>query len=650
MIKNKFDYYAVVKLANRASDAYYNTDVPIMSDAEFDELIDNIAAFEHSSGIIASNSPTQNVGAPVLSELKKVKITPRPMLSLAKCHSAEEVKDFIGDKIVIAMVKLDGLSVRLKYHDGRLVSANTRGNGEVGTDISAHARQFINIPLEIPDKKDWVIDGEAVIKLSDFAQINKDGQFANPRNTASGALNLLDTNEVKKRRLSFIAWDVIEPHETNSLAQNLQNISDFGFDVVPFIKGYEQNAIEKDNDLVLSDLASDLPCDGVVWKFNDIAYGESLGRVAHDFKNAIAFKPKNEEAETTLKNIEWSASRTGQLTPVAIFDPVELDGSTISRASLSNVSVMRETFGTPYSGQRMKVLKANYIIPHVSWADKDMMLSKEQVLKVPSVCPYCGKPTKIVVSDTGIKNLICTNNECRSKLINILAHFCNNKGLDIKNLSKQTIQKLIDWNWLNNQLDIFKLKDHREEWIKKDGFGPKSVDRILDSIESAKRSSLWRLISAAGIPLIGVETAKQLAKYFKTWDNFRNAIRANFDFTQLSDIAESTEAAIKNFDYNIIDEVAKELEFSVETSDTEDKSTLDGMKIVITGSLNHFHSRNELKDKIESLGGKVVGSVSKNTSLLICNDIESTSSKMLRAKELKIPIMTEEKFISEYLK
>lgn len=640
---DKEEYKQAVKEANRASEVYYNTSNPIMSDAQFDQLVDSIAQYEKETGDILSSSPTQRVGATVLSSLNKVQITPRPMLSLAKCHTAGEIEDFMTPSPLIAMVKLDGLSVRLKYQNGKLVSANTRGNGYEGTDVTEHVKQFKNVPLTIPFKGSYIIDGEAVIKLDDFQNLTG---LANPRNAASGALNVLDTSVTKERHLSFVAWDVIEPNDTNSFYRNLKKAKEMGFTIVPLLNNPVMTTIDEANKKII-DMAKEqsYPCDGVVWRYDNIAFGNSLGMTSHAPRYAIAWKPEIKATQSILRNIVWQGGRSNKLTPVAEFDSIDIDGSAVERASLHNYSIMVETLGEhPWEGELVDVYKANLIIPQILEGYGDE--SGHKRIELPTVCPYCGQPiTK--EEHNGVIDICCNNPECNSKLINRLVHFCGKSGLNIKGLSKATLQKLLDWQWVDNFESLFKLSDHREAWIHQPGWGEKSVDNILNAISSSERTELWRVISAAGIPLIGVGTAKQLANYFGTWDDFREAV-GHFDFTQLSDIAEQTANKINNYNYTQIDIIMDKYITCapIRIEEVRDQP-LKGQTFCITGSLEHFKNRDELKQKIEALGGKVAGSVTSNTSFLINNDLESTSSKNNKAKSLGIPIISEKEFLEK---
>ena len=450
MISGKTEYGICIEKANKAANAYYNSDSPIMSDAQYDILVESIREFEKQTGIVFANSPTQNVGATVLSSLKKVSITPKPMLSLDKCHSDEEVAAFAGKHTMIAMVKLDGLSVRIKYNNGKLMSANTRGNGVEGTDITEHIKQFQNVPLEIPYQKELIVDGEAIIKIPDFEEINKNNEFKNPRNAAAGALNVLDTQLVKDRKLSFIAWDVIVGSNYKLLSEKLAEIQSYGFEIVYFITDTPADEIKSANNIIMS-FKDEYPCDGVVWKFNDTEYGDSLGQTSHHFKNGIAWKPEVEVVESRLRHIQWQPSRNGILCPVAIFDEVELDGSVISRATLHNYSVMRDVLGPcAYVGEPLKIIKANMIIPQIIEAGPHYnygeVVSQGGVSAndAPEYCPICGRPISLIVSENGIENMFCENPLCEGKLVQRLDHYCGKRGLDIKSISEATLEKLVN--------------------------------------------------------------------------------------------------------------------------------------------------------------------------------------------------------------
>lgn len=625
-----------------AKNAYYNTDSPIMSDFEYDKLV------EEYGGELS-------VGAPVLDSIKKVHIIDRPMLSLDKVHSIEEIKTFRKDKNLIASVKCDGLSVRLVYENGELVSANTRGDGYIGGDITEHAHYIKGIPLVIPKSGHVVIDGEVIIFKRDFDS----ERFKNQRNAAAGALALLDMNEVKSRKLSFIVWDIISiDNEYKSYHDKLWTAwQQLGFMIVPYdilTKKADAFEIQKAIDHCMK-MAEKIgcPCDGVVFKYDDIEYGESLGATAHHFRDAIAWKPAMITYSSRLRYIDWTMGRTGVLTPVAVFDSIEIDGSEVSRASLHNVSIMKEILGDcAYVGEPVEVYKSNLIIPQIYSAGPKYnygeVIAKGGVSAndFPEYCPICHGEI-FFKEENGITRAYCENPNCSGKLINRLDHFCGKKGLDIKGLSKITLEKLINYGWLNNIEDIFKLEEHETEWANKPGFGTVSVNKILNAIEGSKKSPTSKFICAIGVPLIGKVASEALAKKFGDYKTFREAI--NNDSQELYEIAGIGEVMIQtllNYDFteadSIFDKYIKEMRPVVFISVSK---KLEGKAFVITGKLKTFKNRNEIKSAIEKEGGKVTDSVSSKTNYLINNDVESTSSKNLKAKQLNIPIITEEDFL-----
>jgi len=648
----EYDIFVLLGLIedlNKASYAYYNTDTPIMSDQEYDLKCEMLHDLEEKTGCIYSGSPNYSVGAPVLPGLTKVDITPKPMLSLDKCHDIAEIKSFIRNKEALAMIKLDGLSVRLKYNEGKLVSANTRGNGYQGTDITEHVKHFLNVPLTIPIWREYIVDGEAIIKYSDFELVNKNGEFKNPRNAAAGALNVLDMSFVKRRRLSFVVWDVIEGGSYKMLSKNLYEANSIGFEVVKYHAISSTTTIDDLSNINNALLSYDnYPCDGIVWKYDDIEYGKSLGATSHHFKNGIAWKPEVEVVDSELQNIDWTMGRTGVLTPVAVFTPVELDGSIVERASLHNLSVMENVLKNPVVGQNVRIFKANLIIPQILEADT---AAEGEPIGIPQVCPICEAPTAISTSADGVKTLICTNPNCDGKLINQLDHFCGKKGLDIKGLSKATLEKLIDNEWISTPYDIYKLKDHKVAWAHMPGFGEKSVANILNAIEESRKCSLPNFISAIGIPLIGLNVAKEICKHIKTYAELLTLVDNQFDFSQWDGFGPEKSSSLLEYDY---DRYATKLYYDFmnvedvpEVSNTD--LTLDGITVCVTGKLTEFKNRSELQAAIEAQGGHVSGSVSSKTNYLINNDTTSSSSKNLTAKKLGIPIVSEKEFIEKFL-
>lgn len=630
---------------NKYRDAYYNLSNPLVDDAEYDRLYDELTKLEKETGVIYADSPTQSVGYTVLSGLEKVTHS-HPMLSLDKTKSVDEVDKFIADKHSICSLKMDGLTVLLTYKNGKLVQAETRGDGTTGQLIAEAAKHIANIPLSIPIEDDLEVEGEVIIKLDDFAELRKTYDFANPRNAASGSLTLLDTKEIAKRKLSFVAWKV--PSDVGmDYDDRFRYIEKLGFTVVPY------TLILSNGHYMLDEIIQSMrnkakemnyPIDGLVFSYNDISYGESLGMTSHAPKHSIAFKFTNEEYESKLKTIEWGIGKTGILTPVAVFEPVEIDGTIVERASLHNISVMEEEVGEkPIVGETVWVVKSNEIIPQITRSEIKNN-NNPTYLELPKVCPICGKPTEIK-DENGIKTLWCSNDTCEGKLLNRLVHFCSKKGLDIQGLSAQTLQKLMDWGWINKVSDILGLGVHAEEWMAKDGFGYDSVSNILFAIISAMNTQGWRFISALGIPLIGSTASKQLTKQFSVED-FITKAEGDYDFTQLDNFGDEMNNAIHNFDYTEAKEMLSAFIFE-EVKGVDNK--LNGINFVITGSLSSYSNRDELKALIESMGGKVSGSVSKNTNYLINNDINSASAKNQKAKALNIPIITEDEFNKTFI-
>ena len=620
----------------------YDQGTPIISDLEWDAMYFELFNLENLTGIYLSNSPTQRINYNVVNDLKKVKHN-HPMLSLQKTQSIDEINTFIGDKDYIIMLKVDGLTCSLGYEDGKLVSAETRGDGEVGEDILHNALVVKNIPKKIAYKGKLTVDGEIICKTHIFK--NYDNEYKNPRNFAAGSVRLLDSKECADRNLSFIAWDCFGVNEIK-LSEKLGRLNDLGFEVVDFttLGNFSEHNIEFFKD---SAQRQGIPIDGLVVKYNDCKYYDSLGRTDHHFRGGMAFKFYDEIYETKLIGIEWTMGRTGVLTPVAVFETIEIDGCDVSRASLHNVSVMNELLGVPYVGQRVEVFKANQIIPQIRSADRNSAIDN-RYLFAPKACPICGGTTSLRESDSGTVELICMNLDFEGKLINRLDHFVGKKGLDIKGLSKATLEKLIDWGWVKSYKDIFNLNpvEHGIEWAAKPGFGVKSVANILNTIQAGRNCQLDKFIAALGIPLIGSRASKDLANYFCTWANFINAVETNFKFYDLPNFGGEMDYAIKHFDYTEAKDLAENYldvaDIEPETADT----SLEGKVFVITGKLNKYKNRDELKATIESLGGKVSDSISGKTSYLINNDVNSTSSKNVSAQKMNVPIISEEDFLA----
>ena len=648
---------SLVKYLNECTKAY-DEGHPVIGDKEWDDKYFELQDLENKTGLILSNSPTQYIEYEVVNSLNK-KEHNHKMLSLDKTKSVDDVVAFLHNKSSLAMCKMDGLTCSLTYLNGDLVSAETRGNGLVGEDILHNAKTLPSIPKHIPVDGELVIDGEIICTYDNFKQF--ENEYKNPRNFAAGSIRLLDAGECARRNLTFVAWDIITPmylddNNEYDLGQKLSLISPFGFTVVPYI--YMKEPSEKDcSEAVekIKEIATErhYPIDGVVFKFSNCAYGRSLGETTHHFKNALAYKFYDETYWTRLLDIEWTMGRTGVLTPVAIFEPIDVDGSIVERASLHNCSIMFELFGSkgPYKYMDIEIYKANMIIPQVQSVKHSELLFHDYKIYEPTACPVCGG--EVAHKNTvDSMTLVCTNPACSGKLINRLDHFCGKKGLDIKGLSKATLEKLVDWGWVNSFIDLFKLSEHRDEWIKKPGFGVKSVDKILDAIEDRRNNcELHSFICALGIPLVGSTVSKLIVKDFSTWDEFFVATKY-FNFATIPGIGYEIENNLTKFQgYEEADILARKfLRFSAPAAAQTSLSREDlaGRTFVITGKLINFKNRDALKAEIESRGGKVAGSVSKNTSYLINNDTTSTSSKNKSAQALGIPIISEQEFIEKF--
>ena len=648
----------LIDLANNLT-RDYDLGHPTVSDESWDNLYFQIQELEEKLGIYYKHSPTQHIPYDVVNQLNKVEHGHK-MLSLQKTKDLSEIEKFLDNSDSLIMLKMDGLTCSLTYIDGELVSAETRGNGIIGEDILHNALQIRSIPNYIPRiSGKLVVDGEIICTTKNFEMFAS--EYKNPRNFAAGSIRLLDSKECAKRKLSFIAWDVIEGLDKyDLLSERLAHIENYGFTIVPYVLYPAWDAA--DNDVPLEDMIDHLkimaekdgyPIDGVVAKFNSISYGKSLGETSHHFKNAMAYKFYDETYPTTLTNIEWTMGRTGVLTPVAIFEPVEIDGTIVERANLHNWTVLNETLhGKGWKGQKIEVFKANMIIPQIASAEEDNEYTK-MYFEYPYVCPVCGSST-VLRQDNDSAFICCGNDACEGKLINHLDHFCGKKGLDIKGLSKATLEKLIDWGWISNRHRLFSLEDYRDEWIKKPGFGTKSVDKILSAIETASHTEFHQYLSSLGIPLIGSTASKELAKHFENYAAMRVAMKNNFKFYDLPNFGIEMHKALYSYDWLGADAMIGEGTITLVNSFipkegvVEQNTSLEGLTFVITGKLNHFKNRDAIKDKIESLGGKVTGSVSKNTNYLINNDKNSTSSKNTSAKSLGIPILSEEDFIKTF--
>lgn len=643
----------MISILNEASEAYYNTGNPIMDDAQFDARLEDLKQFEQETGIVFANSPTQNVGAKVLTELKEVTHS-HPMLSLEKCHSVDELIQFANNKELVASIKLDGLTCSLTYKNGLLIRAETRGNGIVGSDITEHVKQFKNIPLKINKDGLYVIDGEAIITDEDFAKINKNGEFKNSRNLAAGTLAVLDTSLVAKRKLRFIAWDVIDG-DSNSLVSNLIEAEDLGFDVVPYWSAINLDPKKLQNTLdYIFEYASDegYPCDGIVFKFNDVEYGKSLGATSHHFKNGIAYKREDEAKKTELIDIDWTMGKTGTLTPTAVFEPVELLGTTVERASVHNVSILTKL--DLHIGDTIEIVKANQIIPQVKRnvsTDERMALGKEpDYIAIPSVCPICGGNTKLVTENSSTV-LMCTNDNCKGKLLGKLTHFVSKNAMNIDGMSEATLEKFIELGWLTCFEDIYRLKNYASEMMNLEGFGEKSVKKLLKSIEMSKDTTLDKFIYSLSINLIGKSASKDIAVACDNGDiqKFVDIMNSGNQilFINLNGFGKAMCESLLHWWINnkeMFYKLTDNFNF-IKKEDVKNKFNLSGKIFAITGSLEHYKNRDELISVIESLGGKVSNNVSVKTDFLINNDVKSNSSKNQKARKLDVEIISEIDFV-----
>ncbi len=631
----------------QAAKAYYQESREIMSNFEYDRLYDELAALEEETGIVLSNSPTQNVGYQVLSELPK-EAHDSPMLSLDKTKSTEDLADWLGSQRGILSWKLDGLTVVLVYREGTLQKAVTRGNGEIGEVITNNARVFANIPLTISYQGELVIRGEAVIKYTDFNRINDEiedvtAKYKNPRNLCSGSVRQLNNQITARRNVNFEAFALVSAPGVdfkNSRAEQFQWLKAQGFDVVDYKIVTKDTIGEAVAEFAKTVPEYDIPSDGLVLLYDDIAYGESLGRTAKFPRNAIAFKWADEIRETTLTEIEWSASRTGLINPVAIFEPVELEGTTVSRASVHNLSIMEALeLG---EGDQITVYKANMIIPQI--ADN---LTRSGKIKIPDHCPVCDGRTEIRrVND--VKSLYCTNPDCQAKRIKGFSLFVSRDALNIDGLSEATLEKFIGAGFIREFADMFHLDQHEEAITQMEGFGKKSYDNLIQAVKKASHTTLPRLIYGLGIAGIGVANAKMLCREFRyDFDRMRHAEEE--ELTAVSGIGKVlADAWITYFkdekNNEMTDRLLEEVTIEQE-AETGGEKRLEGMTFVITGSVEHFENRKALQEAIEAQGGKATGSVTSKTTYLINNDTTSNSSKNKKAKELGVPIISEEDFI-----
>lgn len=636
----------LVDTLNKAAKVYYSGTDEIMSNLEYDRLYDELKALEDETGIVLAGSPTHKVGYETLSELPKEEHE-RPMLSLDKTKSVEELAAFAGTHKSLLSWKLDGLTVVVTYRDGELYKAVTRGNGYVGEVITPNAKVFVNLPAKIPYKGELVIRGEAIITYSDFERINRsieedENKYKNPRNLCSGSVRQLNNRITAERNVRLIAFALIRADGVdfgNSRQKQFEWLKGQGFEVVEYKIVDETSVADAVEYFSKAITDNDFPSDGLVLLYDDIAYGESLGTTAKFPRNAIAFKWADEMALTRLKCVEWSASRTGLINPVAVFEPVELEGTTVSRASVHNVSIVRE-LKLGYNDE-IKVYKANMIIPQIA-----ENITGSATIEIPKVCPVCGGPTGIKkANDT--ESLYCLNPDCQAKHIKRFEHFVSRNALNIDGISSQTLEKFIDRGFIKNYTDLYHLNNYEDEIVGMDGFGRKSYDNIIESVEKSRTVTLDHVIYALGIGGIGLANARLVSRHC----NEDPETVADITIGELMSIDGIGDVLAQSFreyfdDVNnrrLYNELLAELKLQKEVRDTS--SPVAGKTFVITGSVNHFTNRDELKAFIETLGGKTTGSVSAKTDYLINNDVTSNSSKNKKARELGIPVISEEEFI-----
>ena len=646
--KNKL--IALAGLLNEAGRAYYSGDKELMSNLEYDRLYDELVRLEQETGIVLSNSPTQQVGYEAVSSLPKEKHA-SPMLSLDKTKDREELANWLAGHPGVLSWKLDGLTIVLTYRNGVLEKAVTRGNGEIGEVITNNARVFANVPVNIPFKNELVLRGEAVISYADFEKVNAslpegEAPYKNPRNLCSGSVRQLDNRVTKERNVRFIAFSLVSAENADfgdSFMGQMEFLREQGFAVVESVAVTPESVVAAVGEFEKRVRSNEIPSDGLVLTLEELSYGASLGRTAKFPRNAIAFKWADEQAETILRDIEWSASRTGLINPVAIFDPVELEGTTVKRASVHNISIVKELkLGI---GDRITVYKANMIIPQIA-----ENLTGSGALEIPDTCPVCGGQTKIE-KENDSEVLLCVNPECPAKKLKAFSLFVSRGAMNIEGLSEQTLEKFLGRGFLHRFGDIFRLQAHRQEIVEMEGFGELSYENLNSSIERARHTTTSRLLFSLGISGVGQATGRLLSEAFR--GDLEAVRKASMeDFASIDQIGPVLAAGLA--EYFADERKMKELEdlLSEITLDPEsfagEDAALVGVTAVITGSLEHFENRDALKALIEMNGGKVSGSVSAKTTVLINNDITSNSGKNKKAKELGVPILSEEDFLSRY--
>ncbi len=647
MVDSKKRMSELVELLNRARYAYEQENKEIMSNYEYDKLYDELQQLEEKLGVTFASSPTINVGYEVLSELPKERHE-KPMLSLDKTKEVEDLKSFLENQKAVISWKLDGLTIVLTYRDGKLFKAVTRGNGEIGEVITNNAKMFKNLPLQIPYKGELILRGEAVIGYSDFEKINAqiedvDAKYKNPRNLCSGSVRQLNNEITARRNVKFFAFNLVKADEVdfeNSRLKQFAWLKEQGFDVVEHHL-VTRNTVEEEVSWFEKNIGkNDFPSDGLVLAYDDLAYGRSLGTTAKFPRDSFAFKWADEIKDTTLLSIEWSPSRTGLINPVAIFEPVELEGTTVSRASVHNISIMEELeLGI---GDQIQVYKANMIIPQIA-----ENLTRSGVRDIPKECPVCGGKTKISM-ENGTKTLYCTNKKCQAKQIKSFALFVSRDAMNIEGLSEATLEKFIAKGFIKDFVDIFHLKQYEAQIKSMEGFGTKSYDNLISKIQSARNTTLPKLIYSLGIANIGLSNAKLICRAFK---NDPEKI-AHATMEQLNEISGIGEVIAKTFveyfanesNKKLYENLLKEIKLPKD-EEVSIEQIFSNMNFVVTGSVHKFANRNAVKEVIEARGGKVTGTVTSKTSYLINNDVNSTSSKNKKARELGIPILSEDAFI-----
>lgn len=647
---DKSEATALIKELNKASEAYYNTGHPIMSDYDFDKKIDMLKKWEEESGIVMADSPTHKIGYIVSDELKEVTHN-HPMLSLDKTKSVSELADFVGNNECILSVKCDGLTTSLRYANGKLVSAETRGNGLKGFDCLQNVLTMNNVPKEIPYKDNLIIDGESIVGWDTFRRINdsildESKKYKHPRNLASGSLGLLDSKEAASRNMRFVAWRVIKGFEHKSVYSDLKRAESNGFEVVPM--WFYSNKLGKEMLSIMLDQlkekaeSENIPYDGAVMAVDDYSLAESMGRTDKFFRHSISYKYEDDLFDTVLTDIEWNTSKTGLINPVAIFKPVDLNGAVTTRATLHNITYIKDMMlGI---GDRIRIYRSNMVIPKVHES-----IDKSGHFKIPSRCPACGAPTKIA-KENDSETLYCTNENCKGRLLGKLSHAASRNALDIDGLSEATIKKFIELGWLDSIESFFHLSDHKSEISHLSGFGKKSTEKLLAAIESCRHTTLDRFLYALSIPMVGKTVSKQISDLCD--GNFEKlctliTLHGASYFNCLDGVGDSITSSLNSFwnaNQNKVINVSKNFVFE-ENQPTETTSELSGKTFCVTGSLKHFSNRDELKQRIKDMGGKVSDSVTSKTSFLINNDSKSTSGKNKKAHELNIPIITEEQFL-----